>query len=97
MSVLDKVEKWDAPSEFDSLVNLMKDQLNDSINYDCTTYDYDNKELSIEEWAESEISSIKWRIEYHKTKYELEVKYVKECNEYIQKLYEELDKIEPLK
>ena len=96
LSVLDKVEKWDAPSEFNSLVQLMKNQLEDCIKHDCTTYDYDNKELSIEEWAESEISSIKWEIEYHKKEYEAEVKHAKECNEYIHKLYEELDKIEPL-
>lgn len=96
LSVLDKVEKWDAPSEFNSLVELMKDQLNDCIKYDCTTYDDDKKEPSIEEWAESEISSIKWSIEYHKKEYEAEVKHAKECNEYIHKLYEELDKIEPL-
>lgn len=99
LSVLGKVEKWDAPSEFNSLVELMKDQLNDCIKYDCTTHDYDNdkKEQSIEEWAESEISSIKWSIEYHKKEYEVEVKHAKECNEYIHKLYEELDKIDPLK
>ena len=97
LSVLDKVEKWDAPSEFNSLVELMKDQLNDCIKYDCTIYDDDKKEQSIEEWAESEISSIKWEIEYHKKEYEAEVKHAKECNEYIHKLYEELDKIEPLK
>lgn len=96
LSVLDKVEKWDAPSEFDSLVKLMKDQLNDCINYDCKIYDYDKKEQSIEEWAESEISSIKWEIDYHKKEYESDVKHAKECNEYIHKLYEELDKIEPL-
>ena len=96
LSVLDKVEKWDAPSEFNSLVELMKDQLNDCIKYDCTIYDYDKKEQSIEEWAESEISSIKWEIEYHKKEYEAEVKHAKKCNEYIHKLYEELDKIEPL-
>ena len=97
LSVLDKVEKWDAPSEFNSLVELMKDQLNDCIEYDCTIYDDDKKEQSIEEWAESEISSIKWEIEYHKKEYEAEVKHAKECNEYIHKLYEELDKVEPLK
>ena len=96
LSVLDKVEKWDAPSEFDSLVKLMKDQLNDSIKYDCTTYDYEKKEQSIEEWAKSEISAIKWSIGYHETEYKKAVEYAKECNEYIKKLYEELDKIEPL-
>ena len=97
LSVLGKVEKWDAPSEFNSLVELMKDQLNDCIRYDCTTYDDDRKEQSIEEWAESEIGSIKWSIEYHEKEYEKEIEYAKECNEYIHKLYEELDKIEPLK
>jgi len=96
LSVLGKVEKWDAPSEFNSLVELMKDQLNDCIRYDCTTYDDDRKEQSIEEWAESEIGSIKWSIEYHEKEYEKEIEYAKECNEYMKKLYEELDKIEPL-
>ena len=97
LSVLGKVEKWDAPSEFCSLVQLMKNQLDDCIKYDCTTYDYDKKKQSIEEWAESEINSIKWSIEYHETEYKKDVEYAKECKEYIQKLYEELDKIEPLK
>lgn len=96
LSVLDKVEKWDAPSEFDSLVKLMKDQLNDSIKYDCTIYDYEKKEQSIEEWAKSEISAIKWSIGYHETEYKKAVEYANECNEYIKKLYEELDKVEPL-
>lgn len=96
LSVLDKVEKWDAPSEFDSLVKLMKDQLDGCIKHDCTIYDHEDKKQSIEEWSESEINSIKWSIEYHKKEYESEVKHAKECNEYIHKLYEELDKIEPL-
>lgn len=97
LSVLDKVEKWDAPNELDSLVQLMKSQLNDCIDFDCTIYDSKQKQQSFEEWVESMNESLAWSVEYHTKEYAKDVKYAEECNEYMRKLYEELDRVDPLK
>lgn len=97
LSVLDKVEKWDAPNELDSLVQLMKNQLNDCIDFDCTIYESKQKQQTFEEWVESKIESLTWSIDYHTKEYAKDVKYAEECNEYMRKLYEELDRVDPLK
>lgn len=97
-SVLEKVNRWDVPEELSSLKNLMTDQLNDSIKYDCRTYEEDEerKNPTLEEWVNSENKHFEREIEYHTKEYAKDVEYSKECNEYIKKLYEELDKAEPL-
>lgn len=96
-SVLEKVENWNIPEELSSLKKLMKEQLNNSIKYDCHVYEEVEKKPTIEEWVNSENKHFEWEINYHETEYKKDVEYANECNEYIKKLYEELDKIEPLK
>ena len=63
----------------------------------CTIYESKQKQQTLEEWVESKIKSFTWSIDYHTKEYAKDVKYAEECNEYMRKLYEELDRVDPLK
>ena len=74
----------------------MLKQLDESIKYDCKIYPlYNSPAPSKEEWLKTMISCACRDVEYHTKKYKEEVECVKENNDYLQGLYNELDKIEP--
>jgi hypothetical protein len=93
-----KVEAWNLPEKYSSLKELMLEQLDKSTEYDCMLYPlYDSPVPSKEEWLKTMLSCACRDVEYHTKEYKKEVKRVKEYNNYLQGLYNELDKIDPLK
>jgi hypothetical protein len=93
----DKVETWDTGGKFDTLKDLMICQLNDSINHDCST-SVPNiaPKMPFDEWLNKKIEWAKEDIDYHKREYEKEIKSVNETNQYMEELYAELDKVDPV-
>ena len=95
-TMLQKVEGWNLPEEYDSLKELMVKQLKDSIDFDCHD-DYKFELSNIDDWIKGRIESAKWSIDYHAKELEKEKKHIQEINRYLQGLYDEIDKVEPLK
>lgn len=91
------VEAWDLPETYSSLKELMLRQLDESIEHDCKVYPlYNSPAPSKEEWLKTVLSCACRDVEYHTKEYKEEVKRVKENNDYLQGLYNELDKVDPL-
>lgn len=90
-----RIEAWNLPETYNSLKELMLRQINDSIDFDCGR-DYPITTISKEEWLENNISDSCRNIEYCARRYKEEVRRIKEINDYLKGLYEELDKVEPL-
>ncbi|MBP5723368.1 MAG: hypothetical protein J6X18_07325 [Bacteroidales bacterium] len=97
IDMLEVVDSWHPKNDFAEVKNLMVEQLFKCIEYDCLSDDlipYVSETPSIDEWIDSKIEFYQEEIEYHRTKYEEEVKYVNECNQWIADLYASLDEFE---
>lgn len=92
-----KVEAWDLPETYASLKELMLKQLQESIDFDCKDYSYlhDYPTPSKEEWFETMLSCACRDVNYHTEEYKKEIERNKELNDYLQGLYDEIEKIEP--
>ena len=98
LTMIKKVENWNLPDEYKSLKDLMLKQLNDSLEFDCPDVSSREEKLpTIDEWIDLNIKTAKWSIDYHTKELEKEKKRVQEINRYLQGLYDEIDKVEPLK
>ena len=96
-AVLEKVEAWDIPIEYNSLKELMLKQLKESIEWDCSPYTpYKEEKVPIEEWIETRIKLTKRDLEYHTKELQEEKKKVEYDNKYLKGLYKALDEVEPL-
>ncbi len=94
-TMLQKVEGWNLPEEYDSLKRLMLKQLKDSVDFDCPgTAVFEVP--GIDDWIEGRIENARWHIDYHTNELEKEKQRIKEINEYLQGLYDEIDKVEPV-
>jgi hypothetical protein len=96
-TVLEKVKAWDIPIEYNSLKELMLEQLKKSIEFDCSPYTpYKEEKVPIEEWIEIRIKLAKRDLDYHTEELQEEKRRITENNNYLKGLYEALDKVEPL-
>ena len=96
-TVLEKVKAWDIPIEYNSLKELMLEQLKKSIEWDCSPYTpYKEEKVPIEEWLEIRIKLAKRDLDYHTKEFQEEKRRIAEHNNYLKGLYEALDKVEPL-
>ena len=96
-TVLKKVEAWKIPEEYNSLKNLMLEQLKRSIDFDCSPYTpYKEERIPVEEWIELQIKFAKRDLEYHTQELKEEEERIADYNNYLKGLYEALDKVEPL-
>ena len=92
-----KVEAWNLPETYASLKELMLKQINESLDFDCKDYSYlhNYPAPSKEEWLQIKISCACRDVNYHTEEYEKEIKHVKELNDYLQGLYDEIERVEP--
>lgn len=98
LTMIGKVEAWKLPETYQSLKELMLKQLNESMDWDCHTISlYEEEPPTKEEFLKSHISGAARDIQYHTEEYEKEVKCIKELNDYLKGLYEEINKVEPIK
>ena len=96
-TVLEKVKAWDIPIEYNSLKELMLEQLKKSIEWDCSPYTpYKEEKVPIEEWIEVRIRLAERDLDYHTKEFQEEKRRIAEYNNYLKGLYEALDKVEPL-
>ena len=95
--MIEKVEKWNAPEEYQSLKDSMLKQLRESKSYDCYSGIDAEDELypSIDEWYELNITQAKRLAESAAAEAAEEIKKVEEYNQQLKGLYECLDKVEP--
>jgi len=88
--VLVEVEAWKLPSpDHQSLKNYAIDQLNKSIDFDCSgieNYEKEIKKETPEEYIQLKIDKCLWDIEYHQREWDNEVKRVNERNLWIKQL-----------
>lgn len=95
--MMDVVESWQPKNDFAGLKDLMVAQLKNSLEYDClddSCMPYVSEMPPIEKWIDSMIESYVEEMEYHRAKYDEEVKYVAECNQWLAELYTSLDEFE---
>ena len=90
-----QVEEWQPPTKkHEALKKFMFEQINASIECDCHN-DYFNEtpvKLTGRQWLEEKIEDTKDSIEYHKEKYEKEIIFTKETNEWLNQLRDSLKK-----
>lgn len=97
IDMLEVVESWHPKNGFAKLKDLMVEQLKKSIEYDClddSCNPYVSELPPMDKWIDSKIEFYQEEIEYHRTKYEEEIKYTNECNQWIADLYASLDEFE---
>ena len=95
--MLNKVFKWSCPSKLNGLKAFMVSQLKDTIKHESRDY-YTNslKEVqgtTFSEWKTAQLESHKYEIKYHTEELKKEKKQIAEQNEWIDVLYNSLDKI----
>lgn len=97
LTMISKVEAWKLPEKYQSLKELMLKQLNESMDWDCRLVSlYKEESPTKEEFLKSHISCAARDIQYHTEEYEKEIKHIKELNDYLKGLYDEINKIEPI-
>ena len=100
IDMLEVVESWHPKNSFVAIKDLMVEQLKESMEYDClddSCMPYVSEIPPMDKWIDSKIEFYQEEIEYHRTKYEEEVKYVNECNQWLADLYTSLDEFEKQK
>ena len=100
IDMLEVVESWHPKNSFVAIKDLMVEQLKESMEYDClddSCMPYVSEIPPMDKWIDSKIEFYPEEIEYHRTKYEEEVKYVNECNQWLADLYTSLDEFEKQK
>jgi len=89
--MLAQVRAWTPPTpDHKNLKKFMIEQLETSIEGDCTCVPKKPKRLSGAEYKRQQIEKAQWEIEYHAKEYEAEVKRVQKRNEWLQALRESL-------
>lgn len=100
-SMIKRVEEWNLPETYGSLKDLMLRQLRDSLNWDCRDLNSHESLYSpmppIDEWIDENIQYAIRGLQYHREELKKEQECVDTNNAYLQGLYDELDKVEPLK
>ena len=97
-TMIDKVTAWQVTEDYVPLKELMLNQLQDSMKYDCRDKDdrYYDHVAPMDEWLATHIECCQRDIEYYKEKIAEDEKYVREANEYFKGLYALLDAAEPM-
>lgn len=94
-SLYSKVKDWTPPSgEFDNFKKFMLEQLQTTINHDCTVYSDKPKKQSIDNYRKMRISMAQRDIEYHIKQYHEEVTRVALRNKWIKELRDSINNIE---
>lgn len=90
--ILQEAKQWEAPTtEHLGLKNFMIEQIESSLDFDI--YEPDKPViLTGEEWANRELSSILWNIEYHTKEHKAETERVESRNKWVKALKESLEK-----
>lgn len=99
-NMIKRVKNWNLPEKYASLKSLMLQQLQDSLDWDCRKKDAAPlySELPpIDEWIENNIQYAIKDLQYHHEEFKKAQESVNTTNEYLQGLYDEIDKVEPLK
>ena len=98
-AMIDKVTAWEVTEDYVSLKELMLNQLQDSMKYDCRDKDdrYYDHVAPMDEWLATHIECCQRDIDYYKEKIAEDEEYVREANEYFKGLYALLDAAEPIK
>lgn len=88
--MLIKIRNWKEPSpDHEELKKFMIEQIESSVKFDV--YEPDKPVIITgEEWANKELSSITWDIEYHTKKYQEEVERVASRNRWVKQLRDSL-------
>ena len=97
-TMIDKVTAWEVTEDYVPLKELMLNQLQDSMKYDCRDKDdrYYDHVAPMDEWLATRIECCQRDIDYCKEKIAEDEKYVREANEYFKGLYALLDAAEPM-
>jgi hypothetical protein len=91
----DTVKSWHPGEKYNALKSIMLEQLEKSIESDCSERKPAYSELPpMDVWIDDNIECLQDSLNYYKKRYEEECKYVEEANKYLKGLYEELDKFE---
>ena len=89
--MLAQVRTWIPPTpDHEELKRFMVEQLQKSIEYDCSYVPDEPKRLSGAEYKQQQIAEARWEVEYHTKEYEEEVKRVQKRNEWLRALRESL-------
>lgn len=89
LSVYQKVKEWEVPETYKPIKKFMIEQLEKSINWDCSHITtYKEEKVPIEQWLNSKIKSANSDLQYYREKYNAEVQEVNSDNEYLKGLYE---------
>ncbi len=89
--MLKKVEAWTPPSDDHvPFKDYMREQLTESIDFDCHFYGEAPKRLSGKEWLKKKIKKAEWNIDYHWEENEGEKQRAEDRTEWVQKLRESL-------
>lgn len=98
-AMIDKVTAWEVTEDYVPLKELMLNQLQDSMKYDCRDKDdrYYDHVAPMDEWLATHIECCQRDIDYYKERIAENEEYVREANEYFKGLYALLDAAEPIK
>lgn len=101
-SMLDRVNAWQAPESCIGLKELMTEQLNKSIEFDCgsTRHCYDVEDFkrpTLEEWIQLNLESDEHSVSYHTKEILRLIEDAEKTNAFLATVYAELDKVSPLK
>lgn len=92
LNMLSQVNKFTPPtSDHVNFKNFMKEQIENSIDFDCnTSYDEEAikkwKEMKFEDWKKETLEHLRWGVEYHEKEGEKEKERVDSRNEWISEL-----------
>ena len=91
------VELWHPGKDYETLKNLMVEQLETSIEHDCSDFNPSYAELEpMDKWIDNAIECVQKSLGFYKKQYAVECDEVEKTNKYLKGLYEELDKFEPV-
>lgn len=96
LSMLDKVEKWNPPTEdHKNMKSFMVSQIKESIDFDCDTK-YNNERIvetvtrTYSEWLESKKEKLIWQINYHEENLAKDLARDKNRSEWVKNLIDSL-------
>jgi hypothetical protein len=92
-TMLEQVENYKSPSsDHDEYKNFMRNQILDSIKFDCSEkyYSTPTPKLSGADWASKQITELRKTIKYHEREYEKEVERTDNRNNWVRLLRESL-------
>ncbi|MES2733593.1 MAG: hypothetical protein V4714_17750 [Bacteroidota bacterium] len=91
LDMLAKVSAWKAPTpDHEGFKEFMSSQIEQSIKFDCGDYETEIERLTGVEWIEFEVKKANGNIEYHRDRYEKDVKAAAARTEWIQQLKQSL-------